>query len=58
MVRSRTYKSICRFRIFALGPALLLMVVSTVRGSLLRVISARPMSRGERRVYAQAQAQQ
>ena len=32
-----------------------LMVVFTVRGSLLRVISARPMSRRERRAYAQAQ---
>jgi uncharacterized DUF497 family protein len=32
----------------------LLTVVFTVRGKLLRVISARPMSRRERRGYAQA----
>ena len=32
-----------------------LTVVFTFRGSLLRVISARPMSRKERRVYAQNQ---
>jgi hypothetical protein len=32
----------------------LLTVVFTVRGQLLRVISARPMSRRERRGYAQA----
>jgi len=32
----------------------LLTVVFTVRGGLLRVISARPMSRRERRGYAQA----
>ncbi len=32
-----------------------LTVVFTPRGSLLRVISARPMSRKERRVYAQSQ---
>ncbi len=32
----------------------LLTVVFTVRGRLLRVISARPMSRRERRGYAQA----
>ncbi len=30
-------------------------VVFTLRGSLLRVISARPMSRKERRIYAQSQ---
>ncbi len=30
-------------------------VVFTFRGSLLRVISVRPMSRKERRVYAQSQ---
>src|SRR5438128_595401 len=30
-------------------------VIFTFRGSLLRVISARPMSRKERRVYAQYQ---
>ena len=32
-----------------------LAVVFTLRGSLLRVISARPMSRKERKVYAQNQ---
>jgi uncharacterized DUF497 family protein len=32
----------------------LLTVVFTIRGSLLRVISARPMSRPERRRYEQA----
>lgn len=32
-----------------------LTVVFTFRGTLLRVISVRPMSRKERRVYAQAQ---
>jgi len=32
-----------------------LTVVFTLRGSLLRVISARPMSRRERRIYAQSQ---
>ena len=31
-----------------------LAIVFTFRGSLLRVISGRPMSRGERRTYAQA----
>src|SRR2546425_13253405 len=53
--------SAAELRYFALGRTDLgrdLMVVFTVRGSLLRVISARPMSRGERRVYAQAQTQQ
>ena len=32
-----------------------LTVVFTFRGSLVRVISARPMSRRERRIYAQSQ---
>lgn len=53
--------SAAELRFFALGRTDVgreLMVVFTVRGSLLRVISARPLSRGERRVYAQAQAQQ
>src|SRR3970040_1455058 len=48
-------------RYFALGRTDVgreLTVVLTVRGSLLLVISARRMSRRERRVYAQAQAQQ
>ena len=46
-------------RYFALGRTdlgRLLVVVFTSRGSLLRVISARPMSRQERRTYAQAKA--
>ncbi|MFN9960483.1 MAG: hypothetical protein ACK55I_45955 [bacterium] len=33
------------------------MVVFTLRGTLLRVISARPMSRREREIYAHAQSQ-
>jgi uncharacterized DUF497 family protein len=33
-----------------------LLVVFTLRGSLLRVISARPMSQRERRAYAEAEA--
>ena len=44
-------------RQFALGhtdAGRLLTVVFTVRGSLLRVISVRPMSRRERRGYGQA----
>lgn len=48
--------SAAELRYFVLGRTDLdreLMVVFTVRGSLLRVISARPMSRSERRVYAQ-----
>jgi uncharacterized DUF497 family protein len=34
------------------------MVVFTVRGTLIRVISARPMSRSERREYARAQTEE
>jgi len=48
-------------RHFALGCTnlgRLLVVVFTLRGSLLRVISARAMSRRERRIYAQAQVSQ
>jgi uncharacterized DUF497 family protein len=48
-------------RRFALGCTdlgRLLAVVFTLRGSLLRVISARPMSRRERRIYAQTQTSQ
>lgn len=44
-------------RYFALGQTdagRKLMIVLTLRGSLLRVISARPMSRSERRIYGQA----
>ncbi|MGH9786092.1 MAG: BrnT family toxin, partial [Terriglobia bacterium] len=44
-------------RFFALGrtdAGRLLVIVFTLRGSLLRVISARPMSRRERRKYEQA----
>lgn len=33
-----------------------LAIVFTVRGNLVRVISARPMNQAERQVYAQAQA--
>lgn len=45
-------------RWFALGQTdagRLLLVVFTLRGSLIRVISARPMSRREREVYADAE---
>jgi hypothetical protein len=48
-------------RYFALGRTDLnrhLAIVFAVRGALLRVISARPMSRRERRSYGQAQAAQ
>lgn len=44
-------------RFFALGrtdSGRELAIVFTIRGKLARVISARPMSRRERRVYAQA----
>jgi hypothetical protein len=44
-------------RYFALGESdagRWLVVVFTFRASLLRVIAARPMNRGERRVYAKA----
>ena len=48
-------------RYFALGQTdggRLLLVVFTLRALLVRVISARPMSRGEREVYRHAQAQE
>jgi uncharacterized DUF497 family protein len=48
-------------RFFALGQAdgaRLLLVVFTLRGTLIRVISARPMSRREREVYADARAEE
>ncbi|MDF1501785.1 BrnT family toxin [Roseisolibacter sp. H3M3-2] len=48
-------------RYFALGQTdegRLLLVVFTLRGSLVRVISARPMSRREREVYADAEGQE
>jgi uncharacterized protein len=48
-------------RYFALGQTdegRPLLVVFTLRGSLVRVISARPMSRREREVYADAEAQE
>ena len=47
-------------RFFALGhtdASRELAVVFTLRGKLIRVISARPMSRSERREYVRAQAQ-
>jgi hypothetical protein len=53
--------SAAELRYFALGRTDLgrgLTIVFTVRGSLLRAVSARPMSRRERRVYAQAQTQE
>jgi uncharacterized DUF497 family protein len=45
-------------RFFALGQTdggRLLLIVFTLRGTLIRVISARPMSRREREVYLDAQ---
>lgn len=48
-------------RFFALGhtgAGRRLLVVFTIRGSLIRVISARPMSRREREVYRDAQAEE
>jgi len=48
-------------RWFALGQTdagRLLFAVFTLRGSLIRVISARPMSRREREVYANAEAEE
>src|SRR4051812_7207336 len=48
-------------RFFALGQTdggRLLLIVFTLRGPLVRVISARPMSRREREVYANAQAEE
>ena len=48
-------------RFFALGQtddARRLLVVFTLRGSLIRVISARPMSRREREVYEDAEAEE
>lgn len=47
-------------RFFALGQTdagRLLMAVFTLRGTLVRVISARPMSRREREAYSDAQIQ-
>ena len=48
-------------RYFALGQTdagTLLLVVFTLRGTLIRVISARPMSRREREVYRDAEAEE
>ena len=48
-------------RFFALGQTdagRLLLEVFTMRGTLIRVISARAMSRREREVYADAQAEE
>jgi uncharacterized protein len=48
-------------RFFALGQTdagRLLLEVFTLRGTLIRVISARPMSRREREVYGDAQAEE
>lgn len=57
LVRRDPQHSAQEVRYFALGRADTgreLMVVFTLRGSLLRVISARPMSRRERKVYGEA----
>jgi len=48
-------------RVFALGQTdvgRLLLVVFTLRGANVRVISARPLSRSEREVYRNAQAEE
>ncbi|MHB1223630.1 MAG: BrnT family toxin [Gemmatimonadaceae bacterium] len=48
-------------RFFALGQTdegRLLLIVFTLRGARIRVISARPMSRREREVYHDAQAEE
>jgi uncharacterized DUF497 family protein len=48
-------------RFFALGhtdAGRLLLEVFTLRGTLIRVVSARPMSRREREVYADAQSEE
>ena len=48
-------------RFYALGKtndARLLLLVCTLRGSLIRVISGRPMSRREREVYHDAEAEE
>ena len=48
-------------RFFALGQTderRLLLIVFTLRGTLIRVISARPMSYREREVYQDAQAEE
>jgi uncharacterized DUF497 family protein len=48
-------------RFFALGrtdEGRLLLLVFTLRDTLIRVISARPMSRREREVYADAEVQE
>ncbi len=53
--------SVHEARYFALGrtdESRPLLVVFTLRGTLLRVIAARPMSRREREVYADAEAKQ
>src|SRR5688500_5167591 len=53
--------SMAEARYFGLGQTdagRLLLVVFTLRGPLVRVISARPMSRREREVYADAQAEE
>ena len=59
IVVAEAYSSQDERRHFALGRTNAgrhLTVVFTIRGSRLRVISARPMSRRERRAYAKAQA--
>ena len=53
--------SVREARWFALGrtdAGALLLVVFTLRGTLIRVISARPMSRREREVYHDAEIQE
>ena len=60
MVATDVKHSVSEVRFIALGhtdAGRLLTVVFTVRGRRVRVISARAMSEGERRVYAQAGAE-
>jgi uncharacterized DUF497 family protein len=58
LVMSSPQSPASEVRHFALGQSdqgRRLAIIFTLRGSLLRVISARPMSRRERRLYAQVE---
>jgi uncharacterized protein len=59
LLMSTARSPISEVRYFALGRSdqgRQLTIVFTLRGTLLRVISARPMSRRERKSYAQVEA--
>jgi uncharacterized protein len=61
LVRSDDVHSVREPRYFALGRTganRRLFVVFTLRGTLVRVISARPMSRREREIYGNAQVKE